>query len=512
MNLRKMDFTGKKTIDLTAPQRQAPLGVLVEMAYAFQKTIKALWPLLLVITLRVKDLGFLNTGLIYLSILIIIILLGYLNYRNFLFRIDEEENTFIINKGILNKKQIVIGFSKIQQVNINQSFIKKLLNLYEVEIETAGSTKKEAVIKVVSKPVAVMLRERLIKEERILDTGVEDLAYNSIQPKENRLKPVVKISLGSLVKIAVTSDYIKSLGLIAAFFIALYDKVKDIFFSDQTHESEFFNYLYSLKLSNSLLLIVAGMILLVFVFNLVRMTIIYFDFTIRKENKSLLLSYGLFNTRNTIIQPAKVQIVKVVTNYFQRKMNLRRLVVFQASSDIVRDKKATINIPGCSKLESENIMEFVFNHQPQKGFMLKPDIRRVLSSVYKFILFPVLIFLVLTTIQGNWIYFWIISLSYIFIASALIYVSFQNNRLFVHEDFIIKKSGIWDIDTEILAPFKIQAISTKQNFWHVNSNIGHLVLHTAGGDLVFKFGDFATIKKYVNYWLYQVETSDKEWM
>jgi putative membrane protein len=92
------------------------------------------------------------------------------------------------------------------------------------------------------------------------------------------------------------------------------------------------------------------------------------------------------------------------------------------------------------------------------------------------------------------------------------YFKFSNNRLFINNDFIIKQSGAWDIKKEIIEPSKIQAISTSQLFWHKKLNIGSITLHTAGGDIAFQLGDYTQLKQYINRWLYEIETSDSNWM
>ena len=94
----------------------------------------------------------------------------------------------------------------------------------------------------------------------------------------------------------------------------------------------------------------------------------------------------------------------------------------------------------------------------------------------------------------------------------MIYFAYRNSRLFVNNEFIIKQSGAWDIDNDFLAPHKIQALSLKQYFWHKRADIGKVTLYTAGGTLTFGLADYTRLKQLVNYWLYQVETTDKNWM
>ena len=65
---------------------------------------------------------------------------------------------------------------------------------------------------------------------------------------------------------------------------------------------------------------------------------------------------------------------------------------------------------------------------------------------------------------------------------------------------------------KIIEISKIQAITTSQLFWHKSLNIGSLTLHTAGGNITFHLGNYKMIQDYVNLWLYEIETSDRNWM
>ena len=82
-------------------------------------------------------------GGIVLAFFAIMGIISYLRYLNFTFYIDHENDEFIITEGILNKTKTTIQLYKIQQVNINQSLIQRLVGVYELAVDTAGSNKKE---------------------------------------------------------------------------------------------------------------------------------------------------------------------------------------------------------------------------------------------------------------------------------------------------------------------------------------------------------------------------------
>ena len=501
-----MNNQEENTDKYITPQSQAPIGVFIEIAYTFQKALRQFWPLLIIGFVKLKGFGLLYSILIIICLLIITVILGYLNYKNFLFHINEKDEEFILEKGVFNKKRIAIKLSKIQQVNINQSFLQKLVDVYEIEIETAGSTKKEAKINAVSKENAIRMRNLLLAERNSSNENeTAKLAETS-----NQL--LVNISPKSLLKVAITSDYFKSLWLVSIFLFASYNRLKDVFFNDKETENKVLNYFSDLDVQHYLIIIIVTGIILVFIFNILRTFIIYYGYKIGLKGNSLQFSYGLINDKNTLIQPSKVQKVTKVQNFFQRKMNLERINISQASSNIIKDKKATIHIPGINENEGAQILKLIYGEIPKYGTILKPTVYRIFSSIYKFLLIPIIIFFIISIVESELMIFLISTLVYLLIGSILIYISYKNNKLSINDYFIIKQSGIWDIKTSIITPEKIQAITTKQYLWQIKSDVGHVKLHTAGGDITFKFGNFSTIKNYTNYWLYQVETNNKEWM
>jgi putative membrane protein len=252
---------------------------------------------------------------------------------------------------------------------------------------------------------------------------------------------------------------------------------------------------------------------IVLIINVVRVVFRYFDYKITRQKGSLLLSFGLLHTKGTIIKPEKVQITTVTRNYFQQKMNILELKIKQATSGEKEDHKSTIEIPGCNESERDAILKLLFQKIPEKGIMLKPNFRKLIFSIFLTIGLPLFGFYLLRD--------FILSLLaavdylvpvYIVFVGVILFFKFKNNRLFINDNFIIKQSGAWDISNEIIEPSKIQSITTSQLFWHKKLDIGSVILHTAGGSVSFQLGDFTQIKRYVNLWLYEIETSDSNWM
>jgi len=493
--------------EFSTPQRQSKTGLLVLFANTVFEFLKAMWILLVVFFLRGKTMDvFWGIG----GILLVLLGFGvysYLKYRTFTFYIDEEQNEFIVQHGILNKTKTVIQLHKIQQVNLKQNIIHRIVNVYQVNIDSAGSEEKEAVINAVSKEVAMALKAKLLDNERV------EVVDNSVEvEKEIEDKPFLKIDLISLLKVGITSNYAKSIGLLLTFFFTIYENLNHAGADEFIDGSKVEDFIQSNTEVYSILLATALLFTIIFIINIVRTLAKYYGFKIAKHKGSLIMSYGLIATQSTILKPEKVQIVKITRNFFQKKLKILEIKIKQTINDDSKQDKSTIEIPGCNEIERDEILQLIFNEIPEKGEKLKPNIRKLLFSIFILIVLPLTAYLLI----GNWFvnsifeYKSIAIVYTVFVLIGLLF-GFKNNSLFINNRHIIMQSGAWDVDNEIIKIEKIQAITTSQLFWHKSLNIGSLTIHTAGGNISFQLGKFDKINQYINLWLYQIEKNESNW-
>ncbi|HUH50609.1 MAG TPA: PH domain-containing protein [Flavobacterium sp.] len=499
-------------LNFDKPQRQSVVGIVIMFADSLQKFVRAMWVPLAIFLFRMNLSKIVVFLLVVLIILVVLAVIAYLKYRNFTFFLDEAKQEFVVQSGVLSKKKLSIGLDKIQQVNINQNVIQKLIGVYSLDIDTAGSKDKEVSIKAIDHHSAQLLKAKLLERENIIQEAI-----SASETAEELQQPLVSVSLLSLLKLGLTSNYGKSLAVLIAFFFTIFDNVKNFFQDEVLTEEQIQEYIIETTFL-TMLFVFGVLFLLTFVVNLIRTLIKYYDFSIVKERTSLLISYGFFAKKNTLLNPKKAQIVSYSQNFFQKKLNVLSLRIRQASSESTgQDKKSKsasfIVIPGVNTAEKEQILQMIFDRAMAKGEVVKPNFRYVFKKVYLSILLPVTIFLLAGLFINKELqaFFPLIGV-YILALSLFIYFEFKHYKLFVNRDFIIKKEGAWDIEHKIIEPYKIQAITAKQYFWNKRHNVGHIILHTAAGDLRFNFANFTQINAQINYWLYQVESSDKNWM
>lgn len=492
------------------PQHQSKIGILVLFLDTLQKIIRGFAPLLLVVLLNGGKVSAFLVFMAAVGTIIMVSCVAYLRYTNFTFHIDPTTDEFVVYDGILSKTKTVIQLQKIQQVNITQNLVQRFIRVYGLQVDSAGSDKHESEIKAISHELALALKSRLLESHK----KTESITENQVVTETINAGPFLKINLISLFKVGITSNYIKSVGLILTFFFSVWGKLHEIgkeeWLEDKIVEQDWIvnSIFYSLLFGFLVLFTV------VFCINLVRTVLRYFNYTMTEQKGSLLISFGLINTKNTILRPSRVQSVTFSQNYFQKKLNVLELKIKQAVTDEKNQHKDRIEVPGCNQQEKQAILQLIYGHQPQQGQLLKSNWRRLVFALFLTIFLPscFVVPIIINTPEFQLPELYYGGMLYVIIMSVYHYFSFKTYRFYAGENYIMRHSGAWDIAHDILETDKIQAITTSQLFWHKTLNIGSVTLHTAAGNISFYLANFETLKEYVNLWLYKVESQDHNWM
>lgn len=499
-------------VNFNQPQRQSSIGILILFVDSLQKFARALLPIIFIWFFKSDGFSKLLVVLGIIGLITIIGLVAYLRFLNFTFYIDDANDEFILNDGIITKTKTTIQLNKIQQVNIHQNIIQRLIGVYSLSVDTAGSDNKEANIKAISHNLALALKSKLLNNEN-LKASIETSDTKLANEDESVANPFLKISILSLLKVGITSNYIKSIGLILTFFFTIIENLKNIGKDDIIDKYKIEKVIESYPTFYAIFFFILVLFTIIFIINIGRTIIKYFNYNLTKQKGSLLLSYGLINTESTILKPEKVQIVTISRNYFQKKLNVLEIKIKQATSDEKQQKKAIIEIPGCNIVERDEILKLIFKQLPEKGAIMHPNFRKLVFSIFLTIVLPLTGFFIFgNTINAKVFQYTNFAIFYSIFFLLIHFFGFRNYRLFINNNHIIKQSGSWDVDNEIIEIKKIQAITTSQLFWHKYLNIGSLTLHTAGGNLTFNLGKYNKIQEYVNLWLFELETSDSNWM
>ena len=317
-------------------QKQSAIGSVVLF---FQSLRKNSFNFLYLILPAIKG-NFKISLFLLLGFIVLLAVLAYIKYYYFNYKFDFDKSAFIIRKGFLKKTNLSIPFEKIQQININQNLIHKIFNLYEIQMDTAGSKSTEVDIKAVSKLVAQDFK--IISEQIKKLSGIE-IDNKSIEGKEKSFE----IDFITLVKTGLTTRYFETFSLIGGGLFLGIQFMEDL---KTNYTSEAIDLIgkvdYNLGVISGISLLI---ILTVLVTNLISTLIKYYKYKAIRKSENLEINYGLIQTKSVLISPIKVQQFQTTQNWLQKIMGIIDVKINQASSErISRNNKKNIAVPGLS--------------------------------------------------------------------------------------------------------------------------------------------------------------------
>lgn len=111
--------------------------------------------------LAIADAGMGVVILTFLGMVGLGVLWGHLTYQNFTYTVDVTGIT--IEKGVINKKKVIIPYGNIQNIDMPRNLFDRILGLSHLKVQTAGDPKiHEGVIPALDKKVAEDLQKDIL--------------------------------------------------------------------------------------------------------------------------------------------------------------------------------------------------------------------------------------------------------------------------------------------------------------------------------------------------------------
>lgn len=493
------------------PQRQSVTGIALIFATSLYHIVRNFWAVavyLVVMDPAPQIIFFAVLG----SAVVLLAALGYsiLYYLKFLFYVDKEKSSFILQKGVFNSDFISIPFSKIQQVNFQRNILQRVIGVYSVVIDTAGSTDKEVEIKALSKEKADHLAEVLMDlsyREKMEEEPVSEEVEQEKFAEKTNVEWQYKLDFARLLKLGLTSNYFRGLSILLAFYFTIRSQFN---YSEEVPAE--LNYSVVTEMFSTIALIVI-LLLIGMIATVVETFIKYFGLELQKSSAGLQVEMGLRNNKRVNIKNQRVQLLQESTNPVQRRLDMYKLKVSLASSQDDLDKDQ-IKIPGLTQGVISKVKDYFYGKEivrkvevvPHKMLLFRKISRRT---------FPLLAGLAaLFIFADGFPWWWIGACGFLLILfiSGYQYLYFRTIRLYVADDFLVKTSGVWSKRKEYLEMYKLQSVSIAQPVWYKKRGLVHLTFHSAGGDISFPMVRKKEISGLINYLLYKIESTEKAWM
>lgn len=496
--------------DFSQPQRQSRVGLILIFGTALFHLVRNLW--VVVIYFLVKEVNQQLLLLILVGIFVLLLLTlvySVIAFLNFKFHIDEKNREFVLKKGVISTDIINIPFEKIQQVNFRRNLLQRVIGVYSVVVETAGSQDKEIEIKALFQDKANELADRLMElkhAESREGMASEDSQEESSQRALKQPEWEYHVGLGTLLKLGLTSNYLRGVGIIIAFYFTLREQfMLNEFLPAELPQQE--------MIERGSFIFVMGLLLFGMIITVGETVIKYYDLNLKKYKDSLQVEMGLRNNTKVNIRAARVQMVEVNTNPIQKLLKLFTLKISLASSENDLEK-SRIKIPGLSPQVVEQVRDFFLKKHIVEKWSIVPH-KIVLWRKFSRGSIPAIIGLLIGFFFQDQVSIELIGgvvSIYLVLLSVYNYFYYKTLKLSLDQEILVKRSGLWVKKEQYLEIYRLQAVSVQQPIWYRHRGIVNLTFHSAGGDISFDGVRKEQVKPLVNYLLYKVEGTLRPWM
>ncbi len=493
--------------DFDIPQRQSWRGLILFFSVSLKNIIKTIWPIAILFLFKQNSFDVNRLLYLYLFVGSIIILIAantVLYFMNFYFYISNNE--LIVEKGFLKKSKITIPLDKIQTINTKQNIMQQLLKVVTLEIDTAGSSKKEARFISLTKETANNLQSHLSK-----------FAKNNSQQSElneefelPQRKTILRLSVADLFKVGFSENHLKSLLVIYLFLSGIYQQIRDIFRNAVDVASQQAGGFIENSGTIFITIMVIISLLILIAFSIFMVILKYYDLNFSRQDGAFIMKSGLLNKKDILIPYSKIQIITWSSNPIRKFMDFVSVHIIQASNDNLNKKQAII-IPGCNKVHLENIHNEIFTnyqtsewttHKSHPAFFIRLWIIRILVLAIPLILM----------IPEFWETYFFVGV-WVVISGFLSYISYTKRWLKITKKFMQISKGCVGQEFSMMFNYKIQMIKFNQSIFQKRRKTASISIYASGGKkLYIPYLQQDVAMELYNYLLYTTESSHEKWM
>jgi putative membrane protein len=421
--------------------------------------------------------GRLGSALVSVLVLLAFMAAGiFLYWRRFEFRVGASE--IRVDSGILNRTHRSIPFDRIQDVDIVQGPVARVLGLARVQFETGASGgKEEGVLPAIRLERAEELRA-LVRARRT------DIPSTAVAGEEAARPAIYHMGLKRLV-LAGTFNF--SLAIFAGLFgltqtlgdFVGFDPFKPSFWTGLLSAGD---PLRELILAHQLASAVAGAVVLVLVgilTGIVRTALTDFGFRLDRTGAGLRRRRGLLTRTDVTLPVSRAQAAVVATGPFKDWLRWRELRVQSLAKD-ENTRGSHVLAPLARDDEVDRIL-CEMGWKPLPRFPAWTRVSREFVIAFAVALSPIFLIAI-----GNIVVEPVVGIPFLLLLVGVLgmrWLAWRRTGYVVEGDRILVRTGWWRRRTTVLPAGKVQSIDLRENFITRAFGVSWLQFGVAGGGM-----------------------------
>ncbi|MEZ5496927.1 MAG: PH domain-containing protein [Gammaproteobacteria bacterium] len=438
-----------------------------------------------------------------------------------------ETDKIEIKEGVFFKQHRKVPYTRIQNVNVVQNPLQRILKVSTLQLESASGGKPEAVMRVVGLDVVEELKRR-VKTANSNSGGVIDETQNeeAEDKQTSQADYLLKVSTKDVIKFGIISQKGMVYGALIFGFLAQ----NQIFMMKlMTYLDLFFTIPDFTKITFAEGVIYVSVIGLVMFVFLQLMSVLwalmkFYQFQIEKQTDRLQANMGLLSKVSATIPLKKIQLYRISENPLHKFFNARTITI-ETAGGVNTDKSGIVMRWLAPIIKKVDVASFIRKVEPKIKIGLvdwQSLPHRAWKRVFKKgIYLSVLILVVLLTLD-NLPYFSIRNYIW-FVFPLTLPLAFVYAKNFVKKtgyyfdgDIICFKSGVWFGKQSFVKIKKIQTIMIHESPFDRRNKMATLEIDTAGSNLLLhhvkipylELHDAYQIRNFINN---KLQSEDFDW-
>lgn len=503
----------KNSISFAVPQRQSFWAVIFIILKSLRKIVGQIWPILIAFFLgKSGNSTFDRFEILIAGLGAFGMISSIISFFKYYYHISEEE--LVIEKGIFKKVKLNLPFERIQSINFNQTVIHQLLKVTAVEIETAGSDKKELKIDALDMETAEALRSYLLEkraEALAQASGESDIVLTEegiSSPQEEVL--ILELDNKDLFKVGLAQNHLKPIGLVIGLFGSVFAYSYSFGIDPLKIVREIFNNVTSFDFSSSAL----AFLLLPFVmvsYSIVTTILRHYKLRFWRSGDRFHMVQGLLTKRQFSALDQKIQILAWGQNPFERLLKQYRINFRQAKAGEGNKEKMHFSIPGCDESRIAYVKDEWLGKEAGSFDLYLGVSSHLFKRSAKYQTGFISIFIIVALYFSEWE----VAIGLIVLLTLVIYLSWKEytkKRYAFNGKEIYVGGGLLGFKHSLFPVHKVQNVIIVQNPYQWRRNLATLKIYTAAGNVNIPYIQVSAAEELLDQIMYKVEVSKKKWM
>ncbi|WP_158278737.1 PH domain-containing protein [Rhodohalobacter mucosus] len=399
---------------------------------------------------------------------IVLLLLGFGSWWRFEYKIENGE--LHIRRGLFVRKNLYLTKDRIQVIDITAGLVQRLFGLVKVDIQTAGSSSREASIEAVSLQRAKEINRLLRGETDSSDAGESEEISETIDKPQK----IFTLPGKELLIAASTSG---SFGIAFSILATVFSQAEPLL-----DESEMYDIIIGLlPAQNDLFTIIVMVVIFAaaaWLLSFISTLLSYGDFKLEVKPDEMVISRGIFEKKRLTIPYNRIQAVHISEGIIRQPLGYASVHIESAGYG---DDKGTGSIVLFPLMKRDELLLFLNDILPDYQ-KLHEGVRPPARAARRYMIRASVVITAITAAL-----YWLLSLNnWVWIIPALSvywgWLRYRDAAAALSEDVLVIRSRQLAKNTAYIKRKRIQDATISQSWIQCFRNLCTVTVHVASGD------------------------------